>query len=124
MLEFKLELSKEKIDPKETARVRFILRNTSDKLIHCLSYKFKTFWTDKLVDNFAPHEFFFSLKPGEEKTQEFGDVNISETYLATNTAPGDYEFKVWIRYFFCGEEEVQMAVSKTVISLIGEPQEE
>lgn len=123
MLEFKLNLTKEDIYPNGLAGIRFSFKNNSDKVIHCLSYKFKTFWRDKVVDDFSPHEFFFNLNPNEGKEREFGEVNISAAYLAGNTAPGEYEIEVFIRYFVCGEEEIQQ-VSDTVKIFMNKPVED
>lgn len=107
MFEFVLSLSKTDIYPQEMSRIKFAFKNTSGKVIHCLSYQFKSFWQDKIIDKFSPHEFFFNLDSVDEKEREFGDVNIGNTYLAGNTAPGEYEIKVWIRYFVCGEDEIK-----------------
>lgn len=120
MLDFKLSISKSDLYPKETARIAFALNNTSNKVIHCLSYKFKTFWRDKVVDDFSPHEFFFNLQPFETKEREFGEVNISEAYLAGNSAAAEHIMKVWIRYFICGEDEIQEVSDQITINLMEE----
>lgn len=113
MLDFILSLSKYDIYPHGMSKIKFALKNTSEKTIHCLTYKFKTFWKDKVVDDFSPHEFFFNLNPDDAEEREFGEVDICNTYLAGNTAAGEYEIKVWIRYFICGENEIREVASTT-----------
>lgn len=122
MLEFQLGISKQIVNAveNETAKIIFNLKNTSDKAIHCLSYKFQSFWQGKTVENFNPHEFFFTVNPNEEKIKEFGEVDIAKAYLAGNIAAGDYEIVVQIRYFECGSEKVESITSLVEVKLVGE----
>jgi hypothetical protein len=123
MLNFKLSLSKDEIFADELAKIKFLFKNNGDKVVHCLTYKFKTFWEDKTVDDFKPHEFFFNLNPNEEKEREFGEVNICKAYLAGNTTPNEYKIKVWIRYFVCGEEETQQVSNSIILKIKGKENE-
>ena len=117
MLDFKLSLSKEEINANELAKIKLSFKNNGDKVVHCFTYKFKTFWKEKTVDDFKPHEFFFNVQPGDEKEREFGEVNICEAYLAGNTAPGEYVITAWIRYFVCGEEEIRQISDNTILKI-------
>lgn len=123
---FELGISKLQINAvkEETAKIVFNLKNTSDKIFYCLSYRFQSFWQDKIVDQFKPHEYFLMLNPNEEKIQEFGEVDFAKTYLAGNTAPGDYTIKVEIRYFESGSDKVQVITGEVNVELIGEVKSE
>jgi hypothetical protein len=65
-----------------------------------------------VVNAFLSHEFLFDVLPGK-KEREFGDVNISESYLVGNTAPGIYVINVAVKYFICGVNK-----SSTVTSTV------
>jgi hypothetical protein len=118
MLSFVLGLSNLKIDKSGTAKVKFSFKNNSHRTIHCLSYKFKSLRDGETIRDFSAHEFFFNISPGQEKEKEFGETQISESYLAGNTNPGEYEMQVFIRYFVCGEDEIQQVTGSINLTLL------
>jgi len=117
MLDFILAISEKKIKPDGKAKLTFTFRNNSDKLIHILSYRFTTYRDNMVVTGFTPHDFFFDIPKGEEVQRQFGDVNISEAYLAGNTNPGVYNISVSIKYFICGEHKAINTMSNTEVEI-------
>lgn len=120
MLGFSLSISEGRIKPDGKARVKFSFKNEIDKIIHCLSYKFTIYKDGMVVQAFLPHEFFFNIPPSESIEREFGDVNISESYLAGNTAAGVYTIQTSVRYFICGDNKASTVISNTDIEIINE----